>query len=120
MLLQTVLALAFVCGLAYIIFRVILPRFATSYGGSSMIRVVDRKGLEARKTLYIVEVTGKWLLVAASEEGVQLISELDPKVAREMEEARVTGRESSMLTPTAGKSFAERLDELMGRKSGGK
>lgn len=120
MLVQTVLALAFVCGLAYVIFRVILPRLATNYGGNSMIRIVDRTGLEARKTLYVVEVAGKWLLVSASEEGVQLISELDPKTAKEMEESKIAGRESATHTMMNGKSFAEKLDALVGRKSGGK
>jgi flagellar biogenesis protein FliO len=120
MLVQTVLALAFVCGLAYVIFRVILPRLATNYGGNSMIRIVDRTGLEARKTLYVVEVAGKWLLVSASEDGVQLISELDPKTAKEMEESKIAGRESAKHAMMNGKSFAEKLDALVGRKSGGK
>lgn len=120
MLVQTVLALAFVCGLAYVIFRVILPRLATTHGSNSMIRIVDRAGLEARKTLYVVEVAGKWMLVSASEEGVQLISELDPKTASELEELRIAGRESARLPMMGGKSFAEKLDALVGRKSGGK
>ena len=120
MLLQTVIALAFVCGLAYLIFRVILPRLSTNYGGNSMIRIVDRAGLEARKTLYVVEVAGKWLLVSASEEGVQLVSELDPVAASEMEMARSTGTGPDGNGGPAGKSFAERLDALVGRRSGGR
>lgn len=120
MLVQTVLALAFVCGIAYVIFRVILPRLATTYGGNSMIRIVDRAGLEARKTLYVIEVAGKWLLVAASEDGVQLISDLDPKTAKEMEEAKIAGRESARSTLMNGRSFAEKLDALTGRKGGRK
>jgi flagellar biogenesis protein FliO len=118
MLLQTVLALAFVCGIAYLIFRVILPRLTTNYGGNSMIRIVDRAGLEARKTLYVIEVAGKWLLVSTSEAGVQMISDLDPEIAKEMEAAKIAGSESPRLTMANGKSFAERLEELMGRKGG--
>lgn len=120
MLLQTALALAFVCGLAYVIFRVILPRLATTYGGNSMIRIVDRAGLEARKTLYIIEVAGKWLLVSASEEGVQLVSELDPKTAKEMEDARAASGEATKFGSVSSKSFAEKLDALVGRKTGGR
>lgn len=120
MLLQTALALAFVCGLAYVIFRVILPRLATNYGGNSMIRIVDRAGLEARKTLYIIEVAGKWLLVSASEEGVQLVSELDPKTAKEMEDARAASGEATKFSAVSSKSFAEKLDALVGRKTGGR
>lgn len=120
MLVQTVLALLFVCGIAYVIFRVILPRLATNYGGNSMIRIVDRAGLEARKTLYVIEVAGKWLLVSASEEGVQLVSELDPKAAKEMEDAKAPGGESARFRVVGGKSFAEKLDGLVGRKTGGR
>ena len=120
MLVQTVLALVFVCGIAYVIFRVILPRLATNYGANSMIRIVDRAGLEARKTLYVIEVAGKWLLVSASEDGVQLICDLDPESAKEMEAEKITRSESTRLAMTNGKSFAERLDELVGRKTGGK
>ena len=94
MLVQTVLALVFVCGIAYVIFRVILPRLATTYGVNSMIRIVDRAGLEARKTLYVIEVAGKWLLVSASDDGVQLICDLDPESAKEMEDAKITRSES--------------------------
>jgi flagellar biogenesis protein FliO len=119
MLVQTILALLFVCGIAYVIFRVILPRLSTNYGGNSMIRIVDRAGLEARKTLYVIEVAGKWLLVSASEEGVQLVSELDPKTAREMEESKIASIDSSRSRMMNGKSFADRLDGLLGRKSGG-
>lgn len=85
-----------------------------------MIRIVDRTGLEARKTLYVVEVAGKWLLVSASEEGVQLISELDPNNAREMEASRIAESTSARGAMIKGKSFAEKLDALVGRKSGGK
>lgn len=120
MLVQTVLALLFVCGVAYVIFRVILPRLATNYGGNSMIRIVDRAGLEARKSLYVIEVAGKWLLVSASEEGVQLVSELDPETAKEMEAAKSAAGESVRPGVISGKSFAEKLDALMGRKSGGR
>ena len=117
MLVQTILALVFVCGLAYVVFRVVLPRLASSYSGNSMIRVVDRSGLEARKTLFIIEVAGKWMLVASSEAGVQLISELDPESAAELEQTFKVRRESgkSMM----GKPFAEILGDMIKRKRGG-
>ena len=94
MLFQTLVALAFVCGLAYLIFRVLLPRITTNYGANNMMRVVDRIGLDTRKSLYIIEVTGRWFIVASSENGVQLISELDPKTAEEAE--KVIVRKSSI------------------------
>lgn len=120
MLFQTLLALAFVCGLAYLIFRVLLPRFTSNFGANNMMRVVDRIGLDTRKSLYIIEVTGRWFLVAASEGGVQMISELDAKTASEAERVIVENRQlpGGVLN---GKSFQEKLNEVLNRnKQGGK
>ncbi|MEO6587876.1 MAG: flagellar biosynthetic protein FliO [Pyrinomonadaceae bacterium] len=120
MLFQTLVALAFVCGLAYLIFRVLLPRFTTSFGANNMMRVVDRIGLDTRKSLYIIEVTGRWFLVASSESGVQMISELDGQSAEEAEKVIVENRRqpSNLLN---GKSFQEKLNEVLSRnKPGGK
>jgi flagellar biogenesis protein FliO len=120
MLLQTLMALALVCGLAYVIFRVILPRLAVNYGSNNMVRIVDRIGLEARKSLFVIEVAGKWMLVASSESGVQLIAELDAPTAKLAEEEILKNRR---LPPNAafGKSFADKLNEVIkGSKQGGK
>ena len=120
MLFQTLVALAFVCGLAYVIFRVILPRLTTNYGANNMMRVVDRIGLDTRKSLYIIEVTGRWFLVASSENGVQMISELDAKTALEAEQEIVQKRQLPN-TVLNGKSFSEKLNEVLSRnKPGGK
>ena len=121
MLVQTVMALAFVCGLAYLIFRVILPR-VSGFGGLSsnnMVRVIDRIGLEARKNLYVIEVAGRFLLIAASESGVQLITELDAEAAAEAERELVRVRQAPR-NPVLGKSFADKLNDVLNRKQGGK
>jgi flagellar biosynthetic protein FliO len=119
MLVQTVFALVFVCGLAYLIFRVILPRLAVNYGSNNMVRVVDRIGLDARKSLYVIEVAGKWMLVGSSESGVQLIAELDAATAKIAEEEIFKQRQLPSGT-TFGKSFADKLNEVISRKQGGK
>jgi flagellar biogenesis protein FliO len=119
-LLQTIMALAFVCGLAYLIFRVILPRVSGfGFSSNNMVRVIDRIGLEARKNLYVIEVAGRFLLISASDSGVQLIAELDAEAAaeaeRELTQARQTPRNSVL-----GKSFADKLSDVLNRKQGGK
>jgi flagellar protein FliO/FliZ len=121
MLVQTVMALVFVCGLAYLIFRVILPR-VSGFGGLSsnnMVRVIDRIGLEARKNLYVIEVAGRFLLIAASESGVQLIAELDAEAAAEAERELAQNRQSPRVSAN-GKSFADKLNDVLNRKQGGK
>lgn len=119
MLLQTIFALALVCGLAYLIFRVILPRLTVNFGTSNMVRVVDRIGLDARKSLYVIEVAGKWMLVAASENGVQFIAELNPQEARTAEEELAKNRGQSAES-NFGKSFSDKLNEVMTRGKGEK
>lgn len=117
MLLQTFLALGFVCGLAYVIFRWVLPRLSAVRSPGGMVRVVDRVGLDARKSLYVIEVTGRWLLIGVSESGVQLLSELDARSAEEAEQ------EAAKLRPAFGAqaaavrgAFAERLGQIINRK----
>lgn len=86
-LLQTLVVLAFVCGLAYVVLRVALPRLGVSRSPKGMMRVVDSVSLEPRRNLYVVEVAGRWMLVASSEAGVQMISELNERAAQEAEAA---------------------------------
>lgn len=120
MLVQTIFALLLVCGLAYLIFRVLLPRLTIGYGANNMVRVVDRIGLEARKSLYVIEIAGRWLLVAVSESGVQLISELDAEEARAAEQEISKNRQLPQGANVLGKSFADKFNEVINRKPGGK
>jgi flagellar biosynthetic protein FliO len=87
MFVQTILALGFVCLLAYVVLRVVLPRLNVSTAGKTMINVIDRAPLDQRRSLYVVKVTGRWLLISSSEGGVQLISELDAEKAEQESEA---------------------------------
>lgn len=77
LLVQTAIALGIVCGLAILIFRYILPRLNVVSFNKSIVHVVDGASLDARKRLVVVEVAGKYMLLALSENGVQLVSELD-------------------------------------------
>ncbi len=83
MFVQTILALGFVCLLAYVVLRVVLPRLNLATAGKNMVTVVDRTPLDQRRSLFVIEVTGRWLLIGVSEGGVQLISELDADKAAE-------------------------------------
>lgn len=118
MLVQTIFALLLVCGLAFLIFRVLLPRLSGNFSSNNMVRVVDRVGLEARKNLYVIEVTGRWLLIAVTENGAQLISELDPTEAARAEQETLKNRGFSTANVQLGGSFAEKFNEVMRRGKG--
>jgi flagellar biogenesis protein FliO len=91
MFVQTICALGFVCLLAYVVLKVALPRLNVIGAGKSMVHIVDRTALDQRRSLYVVEVTGRWLLIGASEGGLQLIRELDPEQAEQEAEALNAG-----------------------------
>lgn len=118
MLLQTLLALGLVCLLIYALFRWVLPRLGASGSQRGMVRVVDAMTLEPRKSLYIVEVAGRWLLIASSEAGVQLISELEAEKARQeaelREQAQVNRRS---LGSAVFDLFTDSLTRLKNRRS---
>ena len=121
MMLQTFVALGAVCGLAYVIFRWVLPRLAVTRSAGGMVRVVDRVGLDARKSLYVIEVAGRWLLVASSESGVQLLSELGARTAEEAEQEAVKLRPAFGAQAAAVRgAFAEKLGQILHRKEGGR
>ena len=119
MILQTFAALLLVCGLAYLIFRVLMPRLTGNFSSNNMVRVVDRTALEARKNLYIIEVTGRWLLISVSESGTELISELDAAAAQKAEREILQNRQLPRNAPFGG-SFADKLNEVISRDKGRK
>jgi flagellar biosynthetic protein FliO len=111
MLIQTAIALGLVCGLAILIFRYILPKLNVVSFNKSIVRVVDGASLDARKRLIVVEVAGKYLLLASSESGVQMISELDGETVEEsiarLEESK---KEANPQFKKATESFAQMMD----------
>lgn len=76
-LLQTLLALAAVCILAWVVLRWSAKRGLNL--GVGRIKVLERTPLDGRRALYLVEVGDRVLLVGAGEGGAPaLLAELDP------------------------------------------
>ncbi len=84
-LLQTTLALLGVCALVVLALWLLRRR---GVGGGKGLRVVARLTLEPRRTLYVVEAAGKFLLVGAGEGAMATLAELDPTHARALERHR--------------------------------
>lgn len=85
MMLRTAAGLALVCGLCYVIVRIVMPRlFALRPGGAAgAVRVVCAVTLEPRRRLYVVEIAGQWMVLSASEAGVNLVTLLERAAAEE-------------------------------------
>jgi flagellar protein FliO/FliZ len=73
MLLSTTVALAFVCALAVGALRLLGPRRFLG----KRLRVVEKLPLDARRSLYVVEVDGRQLLLGAGDGPLTLLRELE-------------------------------------------
>src|SRR5262249_46660598 len=66
------------CVAAFVLVRLSARLFATGRSrGAHLLDVVARLSLEPRRSLYVVQVAGKTLLVGTSEMGLSVLSELD-------------------------------------------
>jgi len=74
-LVETLVVLAVVCALAWLILRYGVRR--AGIGQRGPLKVLARLPLEPRRTLYIVEAPGKMLLIGAGEGTVSTLAELD-------------------------------------------
>lgn len=78
LLITSLVVLAGVCIAAYVVVKVVGRFLATGrMRGAHLLDVVARLPLEPRRSLYVVEVAGKTLLVGTSEMGLSVLSELD-------------------------------------------
>src|SRR5258706_6512463 len=78
LLVTSLLVLGAVCIAAFIAVRVFGRLIATGRArGAHLLDVVARVPLEPRRSLYVVEVAGKTLLVGTSEMGLSVLTELD-------------------------------------------
>jgi flagellar biogenesis protein FliO len=91
LLVTSLLVLGAVCIVAFVAIRVFGRLLATGRArGTHLMDVVARVPLEPRRSLYVVEVAGKTLLVGTSEMGLSVLSELDGGEVRARVEARPT------------------------------
>jgi flagellar protein FliO/FliZ len=78
LLVTSLVVLGGVCIAAFVIVRLAGRFLATGRSrGAHLLDVVARLSLEPRRSLYVVEVVGKTLLVGTSEMGLSVLSELD-------------------------------------------
>ena len=77
--LKVIATLAGVVVLAFFALRLWLPKLTGIRGTpSGPMNIVWRLALEPRKTLYIVRAASDYVLLAASDAGVQFLTSLDP------------------------------------------
>ena len=78
LLITSLIVLGGVCIAAFVAVRLLGRLLATGRSrGAHLLDVVARVPLEPRRSLYVVDVAGKTLLVGTSEMGLSVLSELD-------------------------------------------
>ena len=83
LLITSLVVLAAVCIAAFVVVKLVGRFLATGrMRGAHLLDVVARLPLEPRRSLYVVEVAGKTLLVGTSEMGLSVLSELDGQEVR--------------------------------------
>jgi flagellar protein FliO/FliZ len=89
LLVTSLVVLGGVCLAAFVIVRLAGRFLATGRSrGGHVLDIVARLPLEPRRSLYIIEVAGKTLLVGTSEMGLSVLSELDGSEVRARAVAR--------------------------------
>ncbi|MCB9597144.1 MAG: flagellar biosynthetic protein FliO [Sandaracinaceae bacterium] len=90
-LLQTLLALAAVCLLAWVVLRWSAKR-GLGLGGGRRVKVLERVPLDGRRSLYLVEVGGRVLLLGAGDTASPtVLAELDPDDLPDLPEPKSFG-----------------------------
>ncbi|QQR90380.1 MAG: flagellar biosynthetic protein FliO [Myxococcales bacterium] len=88
MLLQSLLALAAICLLAWLVLRWISSSFQQRSSGAKHLRVIDSIALGPRSRIYIVQSAQRaWLMGSGVEGQVQMLCELDPADIPQQEQA---------------------------------
>jgi len=106
-LFQTLVALAAVSVLAWVVLKWSANRGLGAFAKGRRLTVLERVPLDARRSLYLVEVGGKVLLIGAGDGAAPtLLSELDPANIAEVP------------SPGPGLSFADVLARLRGSGPG--
>ena len=83
LLITSLVVLMAVCIGAFVVVKLVGRFLATGrVRGAHLLDVIARMPLEPRRSLYVVEVAGKTLLVGTSEMGLSVLSELDAREVR--------------------------------------
>ncbi|MEO8549862.1 MAG: flagellar biosynthetic protein FliO [Kofleriaceae bacterium] len=106
LLVTSLIVLGVVCVVGFLAVRLFGRLLSTGRTrGAHLMNVVSRVPLEPRRSLYVVEMAGKTLLVGTSEMGLSVLTELD---AQEVEARKV-------VQP----SFTELVKQAWQRRKGG-
>lgn len=111
MVLKMCLTLGAVCLLAFVVLRYGLPRMTgLQVPQANLVKVVARLPLEQQKSLYVIEVTGKHLLLGVTQDRIEVLSELEGAAVQNALDAKLPESSSvATIGSAAVKEFSKYL-----------
>ncbi len=89
MFIKVIVAMILVSGLAFFAIKYLLPKAPWVKGlAGSKIQVLEKMGLEPRKSLYLIQVAEKVVLVGSSEQGLSALAEFSAQDLDQKHEAK--------------------------------
>lgn len=82
---QMLIVLVVVCAGAVLFLRYVLPKmaWAKKWQKTGLFELVDRFGIDHKRTVYLLKVGGRYLLLGGSEQSLSLLRELEEKDVEE-------------------------------------
>lgn len=115
---QMMITLVFVLGLAVVslmLLRKLMRSRAVVLNDNSAIRVIEKRALTQKSSIYLIDVLGKGIVIAESPQGIEMISEFPPgtDVGLLANEAQIEKKPKS-----AGlfSKFSQKLEEMKEKK----
>ncbi len=98
LLITSIVVLAIVCVVAFATVKLV-GRFLANgrTRGAHLLDVIARVPLEPRRSLYVIDVAGKTLLVGTSEMGLSVLTELDPEEVKARTPAQPRARFAELV-----------------------
>ncbi|MEW6605872.1 MAG: flagellar biosynthetic protein FliO [bacterium] len=121
--LRMVVALGIVCVVAYFILSKIVPRaMRANLGTGRMIKVVDYFRLEPKKTLYIIEVEGEYILIGVTEQMISplVLTQLNQEAIKKVVSQQTQQLQANKRQEKPGMSRWDTKDDENIRKDAGR
>jgi len=103
-LVKMILMLGVVVGLAYLTLNKGLGKLVERQNLGKRVKVVERVALDAKRSLFLVDLDGKQMLLGAGEGGVVFIRDVDPASATA---AKVPPPKAARFTDTLKRAVGE-------------
>jgi flagellar protein FliO/FliZ len=118
---RMVLVLCGIVLLAYLLLHKGMGSLSAKLAQGRLVRVVDRIGLEPRKSLYVVEIAGHYYLIGTTDHGVSCLATLDGESNRAaFEDALRTRRGAAPGARTGAATTAAAVETTSASSEGGR